>query len=272
MITERDGARLFSTTLGAGPDLVLLHPTPTHHAFWLPVAERLAQKYRLTLIDLRGHGQSTLGGAPLTMETLAGDVHAVLQASGIARAAFAGCSIGGYALYEYWRRFPREVSALAVICGKPQPDTAANREKRHEWMHSAQQPGGLEKFFDAMADTLLGPTARQRQPELRGRARAMMDAVTLHAMLAIQQGLSMRPDSLPTLETIRVPVCAIAGGEDQSSTPLEMRVIAERIPAAEFHLLPDAGHYAPFEQPRRVAAILGEFLDRQALEKAETLS
>ena len=53
--------------------------------------------------------------------------------------------------------FRSEMSALAITCGKPQPDTEANREKSRESMHAAQQPGGLEKFFDRMADTLVGP-------------------------------------------------------------------------------------------------------------------
>ncbi len=262
MKIEREGAQLFSTTLGSGPDLVLLHPTPTHHAFWLPVAERLAKHYRLTLVDLRGHGESTLGSGPITMEKLAEDVHAILTASSIHRAAFIGCSIGSYMLYEYWRRFPQEVAALALICGKPQPDSPASREKRAQWMQSAQQPGGLAKFFDEMADSLIGPTARQRQPHIRAAARSMMDTVTLDAMLAVQQGLMSRPDSVPTLKTIRVPVCAIAGGEDQSSTPPEMQVIPDQSPNAEFHHLPNAGHYAPLEQPETVAEILEDFLNR----------
>jgi pimeloyl-ACP methyl ester carboxylesterase len=259
---EHDGATLFAATMGTGPDVILLHPTPVHHAFWLPVAERLAGRYRLTLVDLRSHGQSSAGAGGITMAKLAEDVHAVAQALGIQYAAFVGCSIGSYALYEYWRRFPREMAALVFACGKPQPDSAANREARRESNLAAQQPGGLAKFFDRMADTLIGPTARQHHPQIRTAARAMMDSVSLQAMLAVQQGLMERPDSVPTLETIHVPVCAIAAGEDQSSTPSEMRVIAEQVPDAEFHLVEDAGHYAPFEQPQKVAALIGEFLDR----------
>lgn len=262
MEIERDGARLFSTTLGSGPDVILLHPTPVHHAFWLPVAELLGDHYRFTLVDLRGHGRSSLGAGPITMDKLVKDVHAVLQAADIERAAFVGCSIGGYLLYEYWRRFPSQVVAMVPICGKPQPDTAANREKRQESIDSAQQPGGLKKFFDLMADTLVGQTTRKRQPEIRAAARAMMEPVTLDAMLAVQQGLAMRPDSVPTLATIRVPVCVVAGGEDQSSTPAEMQVAAEGAPNAEFHLLADAGHYAPLERPHAIAEILGDFLNR----------
>ena len=262
-LIEHDGARLFAVTLGSGPDVVLLHPTPVHHAFWLPVAEQLADRYRLTLIDLRGHGQSSAGVGTITMGRLAEDVHAILAASGIQRAAFVGCSIGTYTLYEYWRRFPQEMAVLVCTCGKPQPDSPANRATRSESMQAAQQLGGLETFFDRMADTLVGPTAQQRHPDIRVAARDMMDTVSLHAMLAVQQGLMERPDSVPTLHTIHVPVCAIAAGEDQSSTPPEMRVIVEQAPHAEFHLVENAGHYAPFEQPEKFASLIGEFLDRK---------
>ena len=260
---EHDGASLFAVTMGSGPDVVLLHPTPVHHAFWLPVAERLADRYRLTVVDLRGHGQSSAGLETITMARLAEDVAAILESVGIRRAAFVGCSIGSYTLYEYWRRFPRQMAALVCTCGKPQPDAAANRETRRESMQAAQQAGGLAKFFDRMADTLVGPTARQQHPEVRTAARDMMDSVSLHAMLAVQQGLMERPDSVPTLPTINVPICVVAAGEDQSSTPPEMRVIVDKAPDAEFHLVENAGHYAPFEQPERFASLIGEFLDRK---------
>jgi pimeloyl-ACP methyl ester carboxylesterase len=260
---EHDGTRLFAVTTGSGPDVVLLHPTPVHHAFWLPVADQLADRYRLTLIDLRGHGKFSAGTGKITMAQLAEDVHAVLEAFNIQRAAFVGCSIGTYTLYEYWRRFPEQVAALVCTCGKPQPDSEANRETRRESMRAAQQPGGLENFFDRMADTLVGPTARQHHPEIRTAAREMMNAVSLRAMLAVQQGLMDRPDSVPTLSTIKVPVCVVAAGEDQSSTPSEMRVIADQAPDAEFYLVENAGHYAPFEQPQTFASLIGEFLDQK---------
>lgn len=260
---ERDGARLFYTTLGNGPDVVLLHPTPTHHAFWLPVVRILANSYRFILIDLRGHGQSDATveiSEPFTMQKLAQDVHAILQELAIDRAAFVGCSIGSYLLYEYWRTFPQEMAAMVLTCGKPQSDTVVNREKREEWMAMARQPGGLERFLDQMADTLIGPTARRVNPSVRDEARKMMAAMSLDAMIAVQRGLVLRPDSVPMLSTISIPVCAVAGEEDQSSTPSEMRVVADLAPNAEFHLLEKAGHYAPLEQPDKFAAIISKFL------------
>lgn len=266
MYLERDDVRLFYTTLGSGPDVVLLHPTPTHHAFWLPVARLLQDRYRLILIDLRGHGQSrSIAGpisTPITVQQLAEDVHAILASMGVARAAFVGCSIGSYVLYEYWRRFPQEMAAMVLTCGKPQPDTQANRERRREWMASAQQPGGLAAFFDLMADTLVGPTARRERPSVRAAVREMMSAMPVDAMLAVQQGLALRPDSMPTLPTIDIPVCVVAGGEDQSSTPLEMRQAAENIFGAEFHEVSIFGHYAPLEQPKELATLIDDFFQR----------
>ena len=140
---------------------------------------------------------------------------------------------------------------------KPIATLDANRCKRRE------QTGGLEKFFDRMADTLVSPTARQHHPEIRTAARNMMDAVSLQAMLAVQQGLMERPDSVPTLSTIDMPICVVAAGEDQSSTPPEMRVIVDQARDTEFHLVEDAGHYAPFEQPEKFASLIGAFLDRK---------
>lgn len=161
---------------------------------------------------------------------------------------------------------------MAFICGKPQPDSAENREKRKATIHSLSEPGGLGKFFDTMAETLIGPTAQKRTSEIRLEARAMMDRMPVEAVIAVQQGLMERPDSVPTLRSISIPVCAIAGGEDQGSTPAEMHVIAEKIAGAEFHLLPDAGHYAPLEQPETVARILTEFLEKQPNKTEESRS
>lgn len=260
MDIERDGARLFYTTMGSGPDVVLLHPTPLHHAFWLPMAEHLASRYRLTLVDLRGHGRSEAGAGPITMSRLAEDVHAVLRASGIMHAAFIGCSIGGYLIYEYWRRFPAQVETMALICGKPQPDSFENRAKRIDLVRSLQQPGGLEKFFDYMATMAVAETAKRRNPGIVATARAMMKGMSLETVIAVQQGLMDRPDSVPTLRTITVPVCAVAGGEDLTNLPAEMRVIPDHVPDAKFHLLEDAGHYAPLEQPEVTGEIVREFL------------
>jgi pimeloyl-ACP methyl ester carboxylesterase len=62
------------------------------------------------------------------------------------------------------------------------------------------------------------------------------------------------------VDTITAPVLAIAGGEDTGVTAAEMEAFHAAPGGCEFHLLPDAGHFAAYEQPRKVATLLGEWL------------
>jgi 3-oxoadipate enol-lactonase len=260
MFYDSGDARLFYETLGTGPDLVLLHPTPVHHEFWMPIALGLRTCYRVTLPDLRGHGQSKAGHGVIDISRLGEDIERLLGAAHIERALFAGCSIGSYTLYELWRRIPGRIRGLAWCCGKPQPDTAANRVKRAEDIEKIGLDGTSD-FFDRMVNTLVGKTSRAQHPEKSVRLRAMMDAVTPAAVIAVQQGLARRPDSVPSIATVTVPALALAGAEDPGSTPEEMSIIHELLPESAWHVLPDAGHYAPYEQPETVGRLLREFFD-----------
>src|SRR5580698_3980495 len=98
-------AEIFYWSLGDGAPVVLLHPFPVHHEFWLPVAQALQGRHRLILPDLRGHGASGIGEGPATMEKHAEDVGRVLDDADVGRAVFVGVSIGGYVLFEFLRRY-----------------------------------------------------------------------------------------------------------------------------------------------------------------------
>lgn len=264
MFYYSDGSKLFYTTMGGGPDVVLLHPTPVDHRFWVPVAQILAPKYRLILPDLRGHGQSEAEEGPITIEKLGADAGRLLDTLGIRKALFAGCSIGGYTLYEIWRTMPSRVEGLGFCCAKPQADDAAMRAKREQTIAKIREQGTAE-VIEANLETQLGPTSRRRRPEKIGQAREMMQLMRPEAMIAVQQGLGSRPDSVETAKTMRVPCCVIAGGEDAGSTPADMRLLADQIRnggyGAEYNEVPDGGHFVPFEQPELVARILRRFFD-----------
>lgn len=264
MFYHSDGTQLFFTTLGDGHPVLLLHPTPLDHRFWLPVASLLASKYRLILPDLRGHGQSETGDGPVTMQKLAKDAARLLDHLRLDKALFAGCSIGGYTLYEIWRQTPDRVEAFAFCSSKPQADNDAALAKREENIAKIRTHGTAD-FIESMLESLIGPTARRRWPQKVAEAREMMQQLSPNAVIAIQQGLAARPDSVATARTLRVPCCIVAAGEDSGSTPADMRLLAEQIRnggyGAEYNEIPDAGHYAPFEQPELVASILHRFFD-----------
>jgi pimeloyl-ACP methyl ester carboxylesterase len=110
-----------------------------------------------------------------------------------------------------------------------------------------------------MAQALIGATALKQELAIVSQLRGRM-TLTPQALVAVQAGLATRPDSLPTVATITVPILAIAGGEDPGVFPAEMDVFHEAPGGCTFHLLPDAGHFAAYEQPEKVAALFNEWL------------
>lgn len=265
-----DSLGLGFTDAGTGPPVVFLHPTPLDRDYWRPLIRELAG-IRAVVPDLRGHGVSALGsGLPvgafdlvpdapvLTMEQLATDVLSLLDQLSLRRAVFAGCSIGGYIMLEIWRRAPERMTGLVFICSKPQPDAPANLLRRAETIERART-GGVTALFDGMAQTLLSETARLERPEIVTEIRSHM-TLTPEAEVAVQAGLATRPDSVPTVSTIRVPILAIAGAEDTSVTPADMEAFRAAPGGCDLQVLPGAGHFAACEQPRKVAAIMAPWL------------
>jgi len=270
-IYHSDGTELAYLDTGVCLPLVFLHPTPLDGEYWRPLTENLPG-IRAIVPDLRGHGASKLGSLPvggfalvpdapvLSMARLATDVIALLDHLEIHAAVFAGCSIGGSVLLEIWRQALERVRGLVFVCSKPQPDTEANLSRRAATIAQARD-GENATLFDGMAQTLIGSTARERHPEIVSELRARM-TLTPEALVAVQAGLATRPDSVPTAANITVPVLAIAGGEDPATTAGEMEAFNTAPGGCTFHLLPDAGHFAAYEQPRKVASLLGNWLDK----------
>jgi pimeloyl-ACP methyl ester carboxylesterase len=264
-----DGTKLTYRDTGAGVAVVFLHPTPLDGEYWRPLAEDLPE-VRAIVPDLRGHGGSELGILPiggfalvpdapvLSMARLAADVFALMDHLDVPTAVFAGCSIGGSVLLEIWRQAPKRVRGLAFVCSKPQPDAEANLSRRAATIAQARD-GKSATLFDGMAQTLIGSSAREQYPEMVTQLRARM-TLTPEGLVAVQAGLATRLDSVPTVATITVPVLAIAGGEDPATTAVEMEAFHAAPGGCEFYLLPDAGHFAAYEQPRKVAALLAGWL------------
>jgi 3-oxoadipate enol-lactonase len=257
---EARGTQLFYTAVGEGDPVILLHPTPLDHRFWLPVAEGLKDRYKLIIPDLRGHGWSPMGDSLITVQRLASDVHSLLDHLQKKDAYFVGCSLGGYTLFEVWRQISQRVRAMAFCCSKPQADSEEGKAKRQVTIANIRS-NGVAGFFDSSAENLLSNMARKNRPHLFSEIRSMM-MLTSEAAIAVQEGLAARPDSMETARSISVPVLAIAGEEDKASSPQEVEALAQAVPDAEYCLIAGTGHFAAYEQPESVAEIIGGFLDR----------
>jgi len=258
-----DDAEIFCDVTGSGAPVVLLHPFPAHHEFWLPIVQFLSSSYQLIMQDLRGHGESALGNGPPTMQKHASDLARVMDATGTDRAPIVGVSIGGYAIFEFWRRFRDRVTALVLCNTKASADTPEARAGRLEAANDVLQRG-TEPFFESMLQKLLGETTRHSRPDLVEGALRMMRKMTAEDVAGVQRGMAERPDSISTLKTINVPTLIITGDEDAMTGVPEAEVMKENISGAQMKVISKAGHYSPWEQPEEVGRLLRQFLESVA--------
>jgi pimeloyl-ACP methyl ester carboxylesterase len=266
-------AEIFYEVLGAGPDVVLLHAFPVNHEMWLPAARLLASKYRVILPDLRGHGDSGAGHGPATMEKHAADILRVCDDAGVSQAVFAGVSIGGYILFESWRRQthpsqnrawvghpPERVRGLIFCDTRAQADTdeaCATRLQSVEDVHK----NGPAAFLDSMVAKQLSPNTVAHRADVVAAMRKMMSKMTPAGIAAVQRGMAARPDSRATLATINVPTLVIVGAEDTLTPVADAEAIRQGIAGSSSAVLPLAAHLAVLEQHEAAAEVIANFLD-----------
>lgn len=254
-----DDADIFYDVAGSGPPVVLLHPFPVHHEFWLPLSNFLSSRYRLIMPDLRGHGESGLGDGPVTMQKHAADIARVMDAAGVDRGPIIGVSIGGYAIFEFWRRFRNRVTGLVLCNTKASADTSEARAGRLEAANEVMQRG-TEPFFEGMLQKVLAETTRRSRPDLVEGAHRMMRKMSAENVAGVQRGMAERTDSIATLKTINVPTLIVTGDEDTMTGVPEAEVMKQNISGAQMKVVAKAGHYSPWEKPEEVGRLLRQFL------------
>jgi 3-oxoadipate enol-lactonase len=253
-------AEIVYYVLGEGPPVLLLHPFPANHEFWLPVANALSTRYRLILPDLRGHGDSGIGEGPAMMEKHAADIFRVMDDAEVSRAPLVGVSIGGYALFEFWRKHRDRVAALGLYNTKASADAPDARAARLQAANDVIERG-TELFFESMIPRLLGKSTRELRLDLVEGALRMMRKMSPEDVAQVQRGMAARPDSVDTLKTINVPTLLVTGEEDILTGADEAQLMHQHISHSHVRVLSKAGHYSPWEQPEEVGKVLRRFLD-----------
>ena len=253
-------AEIFYEVLGSGPPVVLLHPFPANHDLWKPAAQALVSQYRVILPDLRGHGESSIGEGPATMEKHAMDIARVLDREEVGRAPFVGVSIGGYVLFEFLRKYRGRVEALVLCNTKAQADTPEGRAGRLQAAADVIERG-TEPFFESMLTKLIGKTTRSTRPDLVDGALQLMRKMSAEDVAMVQRGMAERQDCVETLKTINVPTLIVTGDEDILTGVADAELMRQNIPGSQIRVIAKAGHYSPWEQPEEVGKLVRQFLD-----------
>lgn len=256
-VLRSDDAVLHYAVTGSGPDVVLLHPFPLNRGFWDAVVPTLSTRYRVITPDLRAHGESDAGEGPVTMAKLAADLERLCRELEITRAMFVGVSIGGYALFEFWRQNRDRIGALVLSntrAGAESPEGRTNRVRLAEQVLKE----GTASFVEEMLAKLLSPTTLNNRPDIVDVARRMMQQMSPQDIAAVQRGMAERPDSIQSLSSISVPAIVMVGADEARG---EAELMHDRIAGSKLYVIEKAGHYSAMEQPEEYARILRQFAD-----------
>ncbi len=251
-----DGRAYHYRDVGAGRPLLLLHGFPLTGASFWPQLDAPPPGTRLIVPDHRGFGQSAPGAGPLTMDAIAADALALLDALKLSRTALGGVSMGGYVAMALLRLDPARVDRLVLIdtwCGA---DDEAGKARREATAQQLEREG-----LDALVETMLPKLIAPRAPEaLRQRLEAMMRAARPESAAAASRGMGQRTDSRELLSRFAGPALVVVGSEDPITPPAKAREMAALMSLSRVVELEGCGHLPNLEKPEAFNAALSEFL------------
>lgn len=242
---------------GAGDSVLLAHAIGCDHRMWDDLRARLAPRYRVLAVDLRGHGRSPVPPRPYALADLADDARALLDRLGIARAHWVGLSMGGMVGQAFALAHPARLGKLVIA----NSTSSYGAQGKSMWAARAKlvQEGGLAAIRDTVA-------ARYFSDDFRRDNAAQVNAVMERFLETPAEGYLGCCDAIADLDysaalgRIRAKTLVVAGGADAGTPPAMSEAIAAAIPGARLAVIPGAAHLSAAERPHEFATLVLDFL------------
>jgi 3-oxoadipate enol-lactonase len=224
----------------------------------------MATRFRIISFDNRGAGRSDKPTEPFTLEQMADDALAVLDAAGIETAHVVGASMGGVISQIVAVKYPHRVRSLTLVC-----TACRNHPWRQEllqsWAKTAADKGMIEVGKEA-AQWVMSPRSFRRLVPAFTWMGPLAALRPRHSFVSqIDAILNTREDLVDQLSTITAPTMVIVGNQDILTPRGDSEEIAERIPNAELVVISGAAHGLMMEHSSTFNRILIEFLRRTEL-------
>ncbi len=259
--------QLWYETFGDGEPLLMLMGLGGTIQAWGLQIPTLSAHYRLICLDNRGVGRSDKPQGPYTIAEMAEDALAVLDAAQVESAHVLGVSMGGLIAQELYHRAPARVRSLILGCTGTGPnDPTYVRPAPEAWevlaLDRRSQPP--ETIIEAMCQVFYHPSYRARVPDLAARLLKLQQAQPQppHGYEGQLAACWSHAPNSPRLADIRVPVLVLHGSDDEIWPLANAHYLAEHIPGAVLHVIPESGHMFMIEKPHEFNQAVLDFLAR----------
>lgn len=258
MTAADDGCGLFYERTGSGPPVILIPGLGGDGRFWSGVAARLAGRFDLVTPDHRGAGRSDRPTGPYSIDRIAADVLAVMDAEGLAAANLVGHSTGGAIVQTIALDAPERALSLVISGSWDRPD--ARFRACFEGRAALLEVGRAEAY--QMLAHVFGYDPAwidAHAPELDQAVAAAPTVLSPLAVTAARVRMLLAFDRSAHLKGLRQPTL-IVGARGDILVPLHhARRLRALLPHAEYVEL-DGPHFHPRTDPVPFAECLAGFL------------
>jgi pimeloyl-ACP methyl ester carboxylesterase len=261
---EHRGCRLAFDIRGDGPPVLFIQGVGVHGDGWRPQIDALSARYRCLSFDNRGMGRSLPMPASVSVEEMADDARAIIEAQKWERFHVVGHSLGGLVALCLALSIRERVRSLALLCTFADGRAAAPLTGRMCWLGMRTRVGTRRMRRRSFVRLVMPPDASYDADALAEQLAPLFGhdlgetPVIVGKQLKAMRGYS----AMPRLgELASIPTLVVNGVHDPISPPQVSRALAEGIPGAKYIEYADASHGLPIQHADRVNTLLEEHFD-----------
>jgi pimeloyl-[acyl-carrier protein] methyl ester esterase len=236
---------------GRGPSLVLVHGLGSRSTHWLPMARRLAAHWRVTLVDLPGHGESEMPD-PFSLDRAEAALDRALARIDGGPVVLVGHSLGGLVATAEAIDHPERVKCLVLVetALRPQVDAAGRTALL----------GALDGDYDHVLRTAYGAFGRD---SLQGLALYQevreLDPANVKPWIRLALSADLSRDAA----RLRMPVLAVLAerswAKDEAWPAVAESLGYARVPRLTPTRLEGCGHFIMLDRPDALASLIERF-------------
>ena len=248
---------------GNGPGVLFIQGVGVIGEGWRPQIDGLGDRFTTISFDNQGLGETVLGPAPLTVEAMALDALAIMDAEKIEQFHVVGHSMGGLIAQEVALRAPTRVKSLALLCTFARGKQATRLTPAIVLIGLRTRLGTRAMRRNAFLELVMPPAllAASDRVQLAEKLRALFgrDLAEQPPIILKQLGAMAKYDASARLgQVAHIPTLVISAELDRIALPSFGRELAAAIPGARFVELAGAGHGVPIHAPDEVNALLAD--------------
>ena len=245
----------------SAPPVVFIHGFPFDKLMWKPQVEALKNDFYVVTYDVRGHGKSAASDGLYTVEYFVDDLVGLLDHLKLSTATIVGLSMGGYIALRALERHPERFRALVLCDTKSEADNNDGKVRRSN-QAKAVKWDGMEEFADGFVKNIFYEKTFETNPDVIEMIRKTIESTSPLVAAGTLIALAARTDTTALLYSLKIPALILVGQHDSVTPPSCSQAMKEKIPGAEMHVIPRAGHLSNLENPDEFNKHLVKFLRR----------